>query len=156
MSHTDIQSHQFIISIAAWKSDILDMVNLITQRTHCKRETCFLTPPDASLAAFYLWQNSFCDHFWTSHIFQNSFTTTLFSTREVLQGCSLEQPCRFFSCKEQFWVDWRRAVQPIQTPLAITALPVSLKKKKKKEESNKYRHSPLPLNCLSWGKEKTA
>lgn len=110
VSHTDIHSYHLNISTAARKSDILDVINLIIRKTRCTREGKTFPNSIKCLSCSYIWLNSSWDHFRTSHVFQKSAMTTL----SIFCKWSGSRLLNRFNCKEQFWVDWRCMVRPVQ------------------------------------------
>lgn len=103
-----------------------------------KNVSC-LTPLNVSLAASYIWLNSSWDHFWTSHVFQKSAMTIL----SIFCKWSGLRLLNQFSCKEQFWVDWRWVVQP--APMSrIPPVSQSAPQVSKKGASAEFRQSPFP------------
>lgn len=109
-----------------------------------KNVSC-LTPLNVSLAASYIWLNSSWDHFWTSHVFQKSAVTIL----SIFCKWSGLRLLNQFSCKEQFWVDWRWVVQP--APMSRIP-PVSSQPLKSQKRCKRWI-SAVTFS-LSWGKSR--
>lgn len=124
VSHTAIHSYQLNISITAWKS-ILDMINLITQKTHCRRDGKMF--PDSIRCLT-------CSLPHLAKVLRSLLNLPRFSTlchgHPVSCKWSDSRFLSWLNSKEQFWVDWRWVVQPIQmptTPPAVSQLPKSQK-----------------------------
>lgn len=142
--------HHLSISTAARKSDILDVINLITRKTHCTKEGKMF-PVWLHHTSCYVWLSPSWDHFQLATFFTTlPCPSPLFSASEVVRGCSVGST----ASNNTGWMDdeWHNQFKHLGFHLQAIS-PSSLKKK---GVSEVFRQSPFPWNCLSRGKSRTA